>query len=399
MLHLIRCTRTTDRRVQIAIGIALVIIALGFPAMASGFTIQLFALTFPLAILALSADMMWGEGRLVSFGQGLFFAAGGYTGGLILIGQPYDVSGSALSFLSEDTEKPLFDQILAQLHDFAIAGIPIPALILPAAVCGIVGLVVGMIVFRVASPEVYFPLVTLGLGVVGGLWFNDLVTIGASNGLGGIQPFTDQIGDPKDPIYGYMFNLFFVIVAFAGWAWFRRSRRGSTWRGTGDSAIRLEALGYSVRRQRVFAFGVSAALAGLAGALYASTAGFMGPSLAGVAFSAEVLIWVAVGGSGRVLGPLIGTIVVRWGQQLLSSNFGLQESWQLFMGLALILVVVVAPGGLLGISANPIRRLMASRHGNQNGPGPASSLQVFKAQIFGSRRRPPNSPQDGGSSP
>ena len=59
---------------------------------------------------------------------------------------------------------------------------------------------------------------------------------------------------------------------------------------------------------------------------------------------------MAVGGSGRVLGPLVGTLVVRFGQQALSSNFGLEESWQLFMGLALILVVLVAPGGLLGIS-------------------------------------------------
>ena len=382
MLHLIRRARTADLRVQIAIGVILIAIGVGLPFISAGFTIQLFALTFPLVILALSADMMWGEGRLVSFGQGLFFAAGGYVGGLILIGAPYDVSGSALSFLSEDTEKPLFNRVLLQLHDFAIAGIPIPAIILPAIVCGAVGLVVGMIVFRVASPEVYFPLVTLGLGVVGGLWFNDLAPIGASNGLGGIPQFTSQFGDPKDPMYGYFFNIFFVIVAFVGWAWFRRSRRGSTWRGTGDNAVRLEALGYSVRRQRVLAFGASAALAGLAGALYASTAGFMGPSLAGVAFSAEVLIWVAVGGSGRVLGPLVGTIVVRWGQQLLSSNLGLEQSWQLFMGLALIIVVVVAPGGLLGISADPIRRRLLGRRGEGDGPGgPTLVLAVDSAGL------------------
>lgn len=361
MLHFIRRARTADIRVQIAIGVVLVAIAIVAPLVTSSFVVGFFALTFPLAILALSADMMWGEGRLVSFGQGLFFAAGGYIGGLVLIGKQYDVSGSALSFLSEDTQQPLMDRVLQQLHDLAIAGVPIPALILPAMICGVVGLIIGMIVFRVASPEVYFPLVTLGLGVVGGLWFNDLSNVGASNGLGGIPSFTAEMGPQQDPIYNYMFNLAFVIVAFVGWAYFRRSRRGQIWRGAGDDAIRLEALGYSVRRQRVLAFGASAALAAVAGALYAGTSGYMGPSIAGVAFSAEVLIWVAVGGSGRVLGPLIGVLVVRWGQQFLSSNLGLQQSWQLFMGLALILVVVVAPGGLLGIRLEPLRQRLLGR--------------------------------------
>ena len=350
MLKLLKHPRLADWRVQVLIGTVLVLVALSVPLGASTFSVQLLALTFPLVILALSADIMWGEGKLVSFGQGLFFAAGGYIGGLILIGSPYDVSGSAISFLSEDTEKPLFNQVLEQLNAFAIAGIPIAALLLPMMICGVAGLLVGTIVFRVASPEVYFPLVTLGLGVVGGLWLNGWAPIGASNGLGGIPGFTAEIADPRDPTPTYLFNLIFVIIAFSGWAWFRRSRRGSIWRATGDDPIRIEALGYSARRQRTIAFACSAALAALAGALYAATAGFMGPSLAGVAFSAEVLIWVAVGGSGRVLGPLVGTLVVRFGQQALSSNFGLEESWQLFMGLALILVVLVAPGGLLGIS-------------------------------------------------
>ena len=365
MLRFLRHPRLADRRVQVAIGIALIALAVVVMLFSSTFTVQLLALIFPLAILALSADVMWGEGKLVSFGQGLFFAAGGYVAGLILIGAPYDVSGSAISYLSEDTGKPLFDRVLETLNAIAIAGIPIPALILPIVICGIGGLVVGMIVFRVASPEVYFPLVTLGLGVVAGLWFNDWSPIGASNGLGGIPSFTGEIVDPQNPKGVYVFNLIFLVIAFAGWAWFRRSRRGSIWRATGDDPIRAEALGYSARRQRTIAFACSAGLAALAGALYASTSGFMGPSLAGVAFSAEVLIWVAVGGSGRVLGPLVGTLVVRVGQQQLSSNLGLEDSWQLFMGLALILVVLVAPGGLLGLRL-PLRHRSVTKSGKDD---------------------------------
>ncbi len=367
MLELLRHPRLADRRVQLLIAVVLLAVGLVFAFIGSDFWVSFLALTFPLTILALSADIMWGEGRLVSFGQGLFFAAGGYIGGLILLGQSYDVSGSALSYLSEDTGKAPFDQLLDTLHSLAISGVPLPALILPLLICGLAGLLVGMVVFRVASPEVYFPLVTLGLGVVGGLWFNDLSQVGASNGLGGIPAFTSSWGSQSNPVFQYLFNLFFVLLAFGGWAYFRRSRSGLKWRAVGDDAIRFDALGYSARRHRILAFGVSAGMAGLAGALYASTAGFMGPSLAGVALSAEVLIWVAVGGAGRVLGPLIGTLVVRLGQQVLSSNLGLQQSWQLFMGLALILVVVVAPGGLLGIRLTRLRKALDARVAHDRG--------------------------------
>ena len=68
------------------------------------FTLELTSLFLPFALLALSLDLLWGENRLVSFGHGAFFAAGGYIGGLVLIGKPYDVSGAAASFLNEGSE-------------------------------------------------------------------------------------------------------------------------------------------------------------------------------------------------------------------------------------------------------------------------------------------------------
>jgi urea ABC transporter permease protein UrtC len=331
----------------LGIAAALLVLVMVLPAVLSDFALGLTTLFLPFAMLALSIDLLWGENRLVSFGQGAFFAAGGYIGGLVLLGRPYDVVSGATNFLQASTSKPLLDRALETLHGIQVAGLPVPALLLPPLITGVIGLVVGLIVFRVTDPEVYLPLITLGIGVVAGIWFNEASFLGASNGLGGVPSFVQGFGG-SGRTTTYLFNLAFTVLAYTAYWWFRRSPAGWTWRALGDDPVRLEALGYPVRRMRALGFAVSCALAGLAGALYAATAGFMSPSIAGVAFSAQALIWVAVGGVGTLLGPLVGTIAVKWGEQILSSNLGLQDSWQLFLGLLLIIVVLVAPGGIMG---------------------------------------------------
>jgi urea ABC transporter permease protein UrtC len=385
--------RAARRATRAALVAAVVVVAVAVvPAVLSDFSLQLTALILPFTILALSVDLLWGENRLISFGQGAFFAAGGYVGGLILIGRPYDVVSGATSFLESSTSKPFFDRVLETLHGIAIAGVPIPALLLPPLVTGLIGLLVGVIVFRVPAPEIYLPLVTLGIGVVAGIWFNEIEALGASNGLGGVPSFAEELTGSSAPGAAYLFNLAFVAAAYGGYWWFRRSPRGWTWRACGDDPVRLEALGYPVRRMRAYGFAASSALAGLAGALYAATAGFMSPSIAGVAFSAQALIWVAVGGVGTVLGPLVGTLVVKWGEQVLSSDLGLKDTWQLFLGLLLILVVLVAPGGIMGLFHRnsraarvygPFRRAFT----RTSGAPPAEAAPAAGDEIAALRRR------------
>lgn len=336
-------------RTRRGIGAALVVaaVAVAAPVVLSESALRLTTLFLPFALLALSVNLLWGELRLVSFGQGAFFALGGYAGGLILVGHPYDPAGSAASLLDGGGGQTTFERVLDTLHGIAPAGLPIAALIVPTVLCGVVGLAVGGVVFRAASPEVYLPIVTLGIGVVAGIWFNDIEFIGASNGLGNIPELTAEIA-PGSRVAPYVFNAVVLGIAFGAYALFRSTTRGASWRALGDDPVRLEALGYPVARMRAVGFGASCAIAGLAGTLYAATANFMSPSLANVTLSAQALIWVAVGGVGTVLGPLVGTLVVKWGEELLSSRLGLTSSWPLLLGLLLIAVVLVAPGGLLG---------------------------------------------------
>jgi urea transport system permease protein len=321
-------------------------IVLGF--VLSNFALGLMALFFAFAVLAYSLDLLWGENRIVSFGHGAFFAAGAYVGGLILLGRQYDIVGGHTNFLVEETDKPIFNQVLEALHGPSVEGVAFLALLIPPIVTGIVGLLVGMIVFRVGSPEVYIPLVTLGIGVIAALQFNDVEVIGASNGLGGVPGFTDGFDGGNHSVALYGFNGAFLALIIFGYWLFRRSRLGLIWRSAGDDPIRLEALGYRVRLIRALGFGVSTALAGFAGVLYISASHYIGPQTAGVLFSAQALIWVAVGGVGTLLGPLVGVLAVKWGEQYLSSELGLEDSWPLLLGIILILVVVVAPRGLVG---------------------------------------------------
>ncbi len=376
---LVRLVGDNPRTSLVAAGIIAGLgIVLGFTL--SEFALGLMALFFAFAVLAYSLDLLWGENRIVSFGHGAFFTAGAYLGGLILLGRPYDIVGGHTNFLVEETDKPIFNRVLEALHGPSVEGIPVLALIIPPLVVGLVGLLIGVIVFRVGSPEVYIPLVTLGIGVIAALQFNDIEVIGASNGLGGVPGFTDGFDGGNHAMALYAFNGGFLLLIVLGYAIFRRSRLGLIWRSSGDDPIRLEALGYRLRLIRAAGFSASTALAAFAGVLYISASHYIGPQTAGVLFSAQALIWVAVGGVGTLLGPLIGVLAVKWGEHYLSSELGLQDSWPLLLGIILILVVVVAPRGLVGLG----EQLRSLRQHLRSGQRP--SLRAWKSGFRASGR-------------
>jgi ABC-type branched-subunit amino acid transport system permease subunit len=225
------------------------------------------------------------------------------------------------------------------------------------------GLLVGAVIFRIGSVEVYAPLVTLGVGVIAATVFLKLSAIGGSNGLSGIPAYVG--GGSNTSVY--YFNAAWLVVIYLGYAAFRSSHGGRRWRAAGDDPIRLEALGANVHRLRALGFAASTALAGLAGALYVGASGFMSADTAGVIFSVQALIWLAVGGPGSLLAPLVGVLAIQLGQHELSER--LQDSWQLLLGALLIAVVLVAPHGLTGLarSASGLAVRAARRPTQQQG--------------------------------
>jgi urea transport system permease protein len=354
--------RARKLRFPTATAAALLAIAL-VPAVFSDFSVGLIAQWLPLVVLAISLDLLWGENRIVSFGHGAFFAGGGYVAGLLLRGPQSDTTGANYALLGEDSGRSSFDAIVDALSSPQIAGIPLLAFVLPVVLCGLVGLLVGFVIFRIGSVEIYAPLVTLGVGVIAATVFLKLAAIGGSNGLSGIPPY---VGGGTASVY--WFTAIWLLVVYVAYAAFRRSRTGRRWRAAGDDPIRLDALGTDTRRLRAVGFAASTALAGLAGALYVGVAGFMSADVAGVLFSVQALIWLAVGGPGSLFAPLVGVLAVQLGQHELSEQ--LQETWQLLLGVLLIAVVLGAPRGLTGLASSGAAALQR-RFGRSPHPGAA----------------------------
>jgi urea transport system permease protein len=325
------------------------------PLLVSDFTIGLLALWLPLVVLAISLDLLWGENRIVSFGHGAFFAGGGYVAGLLLRGPQSDATGTNYALLSDDSGRSAFQSALDALSSPQLAGVPLLAFVLPVLLCGLVGLLVGAVVFRIGSVEVYAPLVTLGVGVIAATVFLKTSAIGGSNGLSGIPSYTREIAGGSNASV-YWFNAAWLALVYVAYAAFRRSRAGRRWRAVGDDPIRLAVLGTNVRLLRSLGFAASTALAGLAGALYVGASGFMSADTAGVTFSVQALIWLAVGGPGALLAPLVGVLAIQLGQHELSEQ--LQDVWQLLLGGLLILVVLVAPRGVTGLAATLVGRVV-----------------------------------------
>jgi urea transport system permease protein len=333
-----------------AFTLGLILLAAVLPLALSDFTVSLLALWLPLVVLAISLDLLWGENRIISFGHGAFFAGGGYLAGLLLRGPQADATGTNYALLSGgSSNRSTFDTVLHTLSSIQLDGVPLLAFVLPVAICGLIGLLVGTAIFRIGSVEIYAPLVTLGVGVIAATVFLKLAVIGGSNGLSGIPPFTRKIAGGSQ-VSIYVFNAAWLAAVYLAYAAFRRSRAGRRWRAAGDDPIRLEALGADVRRLRALGFAASAALAGLAGALYVGASGFMSADTAGVVFSVQALIWLAVGGPGNLFAPLVGVLAIELADHQLSER--LQDTWQLLLGAALILVVLVAPRGLTGLASS-----------------------------------------------
>lgn len=358
-----RALRSHAVRFPLATLAALGVIAL-MPTLLSDFSVGLLAQWLPLVVLAISLDLLWGENKIVSFGHGAFFAGGGYVAGLLLRGPQSDTTGANYALLGEGSGPSGFDRLLDTLAGPQVAGVPLLAFVLPVLLCGLVGLLVGAVVFRIGSVEIYAPLVTLGVGVIAATVFLKLSAIGGSNGLSGIPPYTRELGGGS-AVSMYWFNALWLLAIYVAYAAFRRTATGRRWRAAGDDPIRLDALGVNTRRMRAVGFAVSTALAGLAGALYVGVSGFMSAETAGVLFSVQALIWLAVGGPGGLFAPLVGVLAIQLGQQELSEQ--LQDTWQLLLGLLLIAVVLGAPRGLTGLFGsgataltNRIRRGAAS---------------------------------------
>lgn len=280
----------------------------GSPLHVSNFTINLYGKYLCYAILAISVDLLWGYTGLLSLGQAIYFTLGGYMMGMYLmrmigdLGQYHKAIPDFLVFLGWDKLPPFWRPFAS--FPFAL----MMAMVLP----GTVALVFGFLAFRSRIRGVYFSILTQALTYAACLMFfrNDLL-------MGGNNGFTDfkfvmgyDLREPATQRALYMLTALTLLLVYLGCRWLSRTKFGLVQQAIRDSENRVLFSGYAAANFKLFVFVVSACIAGLGGVLYVPQVGIINPGEMQPDKSLEAVVWVAVGGRGTLVGPIIGAVGV-----------------------------------------------------------------------------------------
>ncbi len=321
----------------------------------SDFALNRFGKFLCFAILALGLDLIWGYTGILSLGHGVFFGLGAYAIGMHLmltIGKE-SVYGSALpDFMvwNQVKELPLFWKPFYSFGVSVAAAVLVPTLF---------AFIFGFLAFRSRIKGVYFAIITQALALCAWLVFNRNETnLGGTNGLTDFKQILGfRLSEAGTQRALYILTVLCLGAAYAVFRWIIRSRAGRVLVAIRDSEQRVLFSGYSPANYKLFVFVVSAALAGVAGALYAPQVGIITPAQIGVLPSLEMVIWVAVGGRGTLIGAALGAVGVNWARSVLTNHF--PDLWPFFLGGLFIAVVLLFPDGLVGMFARVKEKLAA----------------------------------------
>ena len=351
--------RTRERWAFLAVAAVLVVVLptlnalpVGSPLRVSDFTLNLFGKFLTYAILALGIDLIWGYAGVLSLGHGVFFGLGAYAMGMHLmleIGAKGVYQNVLPDFMvwNRVTELPLFWKPFYSAWFTLLAVVLVP---------GLFAAIFGFLTFRSRIRGVYFSIITQALALCAWLTFNrNAMNLGGTNGLSGFKTmFGFTLNLPGTQRGLYVVTALFLCGAYLLCRWIVRSPAGKVLVAIRDSETRVLFCGYSPAAFKMFVFTVSAVLAGLAGALYVGQVGIITPARIGVLPSIEMIIWVAVGGRGTLIGPVVGAFGVNWLQSLLTTHY--PDLWILVLGGMFVTVVLFFPDGVVGTAQKLMSR-------------------------------------------
>jgi len=321
-------------------------VAASHPLHVSSFWITLLGKFMCYAVVALAMDLIWGYTGILSLGQGLFFALGGYAFGMYLMRQigrdgVYGVDLPDFMVFLDWKELPWY---WAGSNSF------LWSVFLVIAAPGLLAIVFGFFAFRSRIKGVYFSIITQALTFAAMLAFfrNDM-------GFGGNNGFTDfkrilghPITAPEMRTALYVLSGVYLLGALVLARWLVASKLGRVLTAIRDQESRLMFLGYRTLSFKLFVWTVAAVMSGIAGALYVPQVGIINPSEMSPANSIEIAIWAAVGGRGTLFGPIIGAFAVNGAKSWFTVAY--PEYWLYFLGLLFVLVTLLLPRGLMGLA-------------------------------------------------
>ncbi|GAB3670628.1 urea ABC transporter permease subunit UrtC [Actinocorallia lasiicapitis] len=322
------------------IGVAALLLAVA-PGVLDPFRLGLLAKYLCLAIAALGIGLAWGQGGMMTLGQGVFFGLGGYAMGMYL--KLHDSGEGLPDFMTwSGVEKlpALWEPFRSPV--FALAMV----VVLPVAVA----LLLGLLVFRQRVRGAYFAILSQALAAAFVIWL--IGHQGLTAGTNGLTNFYDVFGmDPQEE--STQRTLYFTVVVVLGALYLLarqlvKSRFGRLLVAIRDGEDRVRFLGYNPATVKTITFAASAAMAGIAGALYVPVVGFISPALLGVVPSLELVVAVAIGGRFALGGAILGAVLMNYGHTALSEKWA--DSWTYLQGGLFILVIMVAPKGIVGLA-------------------------------------------------
>lgn len=339
------------RECAMVAGVCLLMIVV-LPLVLSEFRLALLAKFLTFAIVALAIDLAWGYTGMLSLGHGVFFGLGAYA--------------LAMHMKLEAAKDGLPDFMgwsgLRELPGFWVpfeSGIfsLLMVIVLPAFLAA----ALGILIFKGRVQGVYFSIITQALAMIA-----TLVFVGQqpyTGGTNGMTNFSTVLGfplfDPSTQLGLYALTVIVLGLTYLALRFLTRSRAGAILVAIRDSENRLRFFGYDPALVKVAVFTLSAAIAGIAGALFVPQVGIITPANMGIVPSIEMVIWVAVGGRGTLFGPIIGALVVNAAKSGLSESF--PDFWQYFLGAMFVGSVVLFPDGIVGAVGRGVQKLKRMR--------------------------------------
>ncbi|KXO07473.1 urea ABC transporter permease subunit UrtC [Marinobacter excellens] len=330
----------------LALALLLVVV---LPVMLDAFRLNMVGKYLTYAFVAIGLVMCWGKAGILSLGQGVFFGLGGYCMAMYLKLEASTPEATAIQSTPGIPDFMDWNQITAlpwfwePFNSFAftlIAVIGVPVLL---------ALIIGVAMFTRRVGGVYFAIITQAIAAI-----LTILIIGQQGYTGGINGITDlrtlmgwdiRTDEAKTALYFVTLALLFVCLFAARLIQKRKLGRILVAMNTQENRVRFS--GYDVAAFKIFVFCLAAAFAGIGGALFTLSVGFMSPSFIGIVASIEMVIFCALGGRLSILGAVYGALLVNAAKSGFSESF--PELWPFAMGALFIGVVLAFPNGLAGL--------------------------------------------------
>ena len=290
-----------------------------------------------LSLLAISFDLCWGLSGIMSFGQALFFGVAGYV----------------IALVGRDLE---FSEIWATLPLAMLVGLVLAGLFAAFLLLG-----------RKAPTSIFVALGTLTGSYAAERLVSGWQYVGAGNGLSSVKLLKLGAYEFVEGTGFYFLALTILVAVYLGARFLKNSQLGLVLAGMRQNEERLAFFGYRVQLFKALVFSLAGMVAGLGGALYSYHQGFIGPGNMGPGLSTTAVLYCLLGGSGTLIGPILGTATVEVLSYVLSDVDAIKPIWPVILGIVLLTVVMFQPKGILGLVVSDRERIGSYGRGGKRG--------------------------------